>query len=147
MLLFNQFVVQTLYLKYKKTPNSQLRAIIHSLKSKIMKSKIVGNYHIKNSRLQKINDSFELVIGTRKKPTITKPLNYLLICLPNNKFGYVSSMYLINRESHENAFKTYSIEVDSIEYQLSIDMGKKQAKIEYLNIEKKHNLITSQANF
>ena len=112
-----------------------------------MKSKVVGNYQIKNSRLQKINDSLELVIGTRKKPTITKPLNYLLICLPNNKFGYLSSMYLIGEKSLKNDSQTYSIEVDTIEYQLSINMGNKQAKIEYLNIEKNNNLINSQANF
>jgi hypothetical protein len=112
-----------------------------------MNPKVVGNYQIKNSRLQKINDSLELVIGTRQKPTITKPLNYLLICLPNNKFGYLSSMYLINRESHENALKTYSIEVDRIEYQLSIDIVNKHAIIEYLNNNKKNNIIHSQANF
>lgn len=112
-----------------------------------MNSKVVGNYQIKNSRLQKINDSLELVIGTRKKPTITKPLNYLLICLPNNKFGYLSSMYRIGLESPKNDSQTYSIEVDRIEYQLSIDMGNKHAIIENLNIDKKHNIIHSQANF
>jgi hypothetical protein len=112
-----------------------------------MNSKVVGNYQIKNSRLQKINDSLELVIGTRKKPTITKPLNYLLICLPNNKFGYLSSMYRIALESPKNDSQAYSIEVDRIEYKLSIDIGIKQAKIEYLNNNKKNNIITSQANF
>jgi hypothetical protein len=112
-----------------------------------MKSKVVGNYQIKNSRLQKINDSLELVIGTRKKPTITKPLNYLLICLPNNKFGYVSSMYRLTPESTKNDLQMYSIEVEGIEYQLSIDMANKYAIIEYLNNNKKNNIIHSQANF
>ena len=111
-----------------------------------MYSKIVGNYQIKNSRLQKISESLELVIGTRQKPTITKPSNYLLICLPNNKFGYLSSMYRNALESTENDSQTYSIEVEGIEYQLSIDMSNKHAKIEYLNIDKKHNIIHSQAN-
>jgi hypothetical protein len=112
-----------------------------------MNSKVVGNYQIKNSRLQKINDSLELVIGTRQKPTITKPLNYLLICLPNNKFGYLSSMYRITLESTKNDLQMYSIEVNGVEYQLSIDMGNKQAIIEYLNNNKKNNIIHSQANF
>lgn len=112
-----------------------------------MKSKVVGNYQIKNSRLQKINDSLELVIGTRKKPTITKPLNYLLICLPNNKFAYLSSMYQTALKPPVNELQVYSIEVDAIEYQLSINAGNKSAKIEYINIDKKHNIINSQANF
>ena len=111
-----------------------------------MDSKVIGIYQFQNSRLKKINDSLELVIGTRKKPTITKPLNYLLICLPNNKFGYLSSMYQIGLKSLENDLQVYSIEVDAIEYQLSIDMSNKHAKIEYLNIDKKHNIIHSQAN-
>jgi len=131
MLLFKELVVQTLYLKYKKTLNSQLRAIIHSTKSKIMNSKVVGNYQIKNSRLQKINDSLELVIGTRQKPTITKPLNYLLICLPNNKFSYLSSMYQIGLESTKNHLQAYAIEVDRIQYQLLINAIEKIAEIKF----------------
>jgi hypothetical protein len=111
-----------------------------------MNSKVVGNYQIKNSRLQKINDSLELVIGTRQKPTITKPLNYLLICLPNNKFGYLSSMYRLTLESTKNDLQMYSIEVEGIEYQLCIDMVNKHAIIEYLNNNKKNNIIHSQAN-
>jgi hypothetical protein len=41
----------------------------------------------------------------------------------------------------------YSIEVEGIEYQLSIDMANKHAIIEYLNNNKKNNIIHSQANF
>jgi hypothetical protein len=111
-----------------------------------MDSKVIGIYQFQNSRLKKINDSLELVIGNRKKPTITKPLNYLLICLPNNKFAYLSSMYQIGLKSPVNDLQVYSIEVDSIEYQLSINPQNKIAKIEYLDIAKKHNIIHSQAN-
>jgi hypothetical protein len=56
-------------------------------------------------------------------------------------------MYRIGLESPKNDSQTYSIEVDRIEYQLSIDMGNKHAIIENLNIDKKHNIIHSQANF
>jgi hypothetical protein len=96
-----------------------------------MDSKVIGIYQFQNSRLKKINDSLELVIGNRAKPTITKPLNYLLICLPNNKFGYLSSMYQIGLKSLENHLQAYSIEVDRIQYELVINAVEKIAEIKF----------------
>jgi hypothetical protein len=57
-------------------------------------SVLQGCYEINNKTLVNTSDKGlqRLVIGTRKKPTPTKPTNYIL-SKQGGKYNYVSSMY------------------------------------------------------
>ena len=74
---------------------------------------LVGNYQIAKSNL--VSDTITLVIGTRKKPEITKPKNYLLLKLARNGFEYVSSLYPVI-----DAKNTFEIDYLGIKYVLKI---------------------------
>lgn len=59
-------------------------------------------------------DCSNLVIGTRKITTATKPTNYLLMKL-GKKYTYVSSMYKSDIEY------TYEIEYKGVKYTMALD--------------------------
>ena len=96
---------------------------------------LVGNYQIAKSNL--VSDTITLVIGTRKKPEITKPKNYLLLKLARNGFEYVSSLYPVI-----DAKNTFEIDYLGIKYVLKIADNNVSATIEIsdsANTQNSHN--------
>ena len=96
---------------------------------------LVGNYQIAKSNL--VSDTITLVIGTRKKPEITKPKNYLLLKLARNGFKYVSSLYPVI-----DAKNTFEIDYLGIKYVLKIADNNVSATIEIsdsANTQNSHN--------
>lgn len=96
---------------------------------------LVGNYQIAKSNL--VSDTITLVIGTRKKPEITKPKNYLLLKLARNGFEYVSSLYPVI-----DAKNTFEIDYLGIKYVLNIADNNTSATIgisDSANTQNSHN--------
>lgn len=92
---------------------------------------LVGNYQIAKSNL--VSDTITLVIGTRKKPEITKPKNYLLLKLARNGFEYVSSLYPVI-----DAKNTFEIDYLGIKYVLNIADNNTSATIGILQKAEAH---------
>ena len=84
-------------------------------------SNLVGTYQKDKSNLQRGN--IHLVIGTRQKPTLRKPSNFLLFKHPTGKYTYISSLYPIGKDEAKNDLQAYSFDLDNIGYILTIEQG------------------------
>ena len=82
---------------------------------------LVGSYQKDKSNLTK--GSIHLVIGTRQKPTITKPSHFLLFRHPKGNHTYISSLYPLSLKQAENDLQAYSFDLDSVGYILTIEQG------------------------
>lgn len=94
---------------------------------------LMGSYYMIQANLVSFSNQVTMTIGTRKKPTPTKPKYFLLLKLPNGKAVYLSSLYPIGQKGLENGFEGYSFEVDDIWYILTIDKGSGQAEVTLFN--------------
>jgi hypothetical protein len=66
-------------------------------KTKKMTPNLCGSYDIqKSSLLSQTDPSLHLVIATRRNPTPTKPVNYLLFRYPSGRHEYLSSLFPVN---------------------------------------------------
>jgi hypothetical protein len=95
-----------------------------------MSTKIEGEYLLTKSNLHK--SDVELVIGTRKKPEISKPKYYLLHKVSPKQFVYVSSLYPL-----DNSLNAFSLDFKGQKLTLKIDKENSKAEIQML-----HNSIT-----
>lgn len=82
---------------------------------------LVGTYQKDKSNLLKGN--IHLVIGTRQKPTITKPSHFLLFRHPKGNHTYISSLYPLSQKQAKNDSQAYSFDLDSVNYILTIEQG------------------------
>ena len=97
-----------------------------------MTTNLVGQYQIANSTLFKQDQSIKLVLGSRSKPTPTKPKFYLLEHAKAGQFKYVSSLYPAS-EMAENGFQTYSMDYQGRPMILTINREKGLATIDVKN--------------
>ncbi len=81
------------------------------------------------TQLVNISNGVTLTIGTRKKPTPTKPPYFLLLVTPKGDRVYLSSMYPDPLKQAENELQGYRFEVDGVWYTLIIDKGVRQATV------------------
>jgi len=82
---------------------------------------LVGSYQKDKSNLLK--GPIHLVIGTRQKPTPTKPSHFLLFRQPKGNHTYISSLYPIACNQPKNELQAYSFDLDSANYILTIEQG------------------------
>lgn len=92
-------------------------------------SNLVGDYHITQTQLVNFFNGVTLTIGTRKKPTPTKPPYFLLLVTPSGSRVYLSSLYPDPRKQAENDPQVYGFEVDGVWYTLTLDKGVGQAAV------------------
>jgi hypothetical protein len=84
---------------------------------------LIGTYQKDKSNLYK--GDIQLVIGTRQKPTLRKPSNFLLFRHPTGKHTYISSLYPIACNEPKNDSQAYSFDLDNMGYILTIEQGGK----------------------
>lgn len=80
-----------------------------------------GKYQIQKSNLIQDGTDWVLVIGRRQKPTLSKPLQYLLYKSKAGKHTYISSLFPKGQEGSKNGLETYSLDLDGIYYILTLD--------------------------
>lgn len=90
-----------------------------------------GQYEMTRSQLVNFSNQVTLIIGTRKKPTPTKPKHFLLFKSPQGQHSYLSSLYPDPSKQAENDLQGYSFEVDGVWYTLTIDRGVSQATVSF----------------
>ena len=94
-----------------------------------MSSNLVGAFHIDKANLLSPDQKLHLVIGSRQKPTPTKPKYYLLQRLSPKEHIYISSLFEVPEWS-VNAPQHYSFDWKGQEYTLTIDQAKKTTIID-----------------
>lgn len=92
-----------------------------------MQTNLAGQYVTDKSNL--IRADLHLVIGQRKKPTLTKPKYYLLARLSPSSHVFISSLYPTGQESPENGLQVYSLDHTGRSYTLTIDQEARKATI------------------
>lgn len=92
---------------------------------------LVGTYQKDKSNLTK--GPIHLVIGTRQKPTPSKPSHFLLFRQPNGSHTYISSLYPIGLNEAKNGSQAYSFDLDRIGYILTIEQDGKTTISNYPN--------------
>jgi hypothetical protein len=93
------------------------------IKNNKVMANLIGTYQKDKSNLYK--GDIQLVIGTRQKPTLRKPSNFLLFRHPTGKHTYISSLYPIACNEPKNDSQAYSFDLDNIGYILTIEQGGK----------------------
>lgn len=86
---------------------------------------LTGTYKKRGANLTHREKGFTLVIGTRKKTTITKPPHYLLLKHPSGKFEYLSSLFPLG-----NSDQTYSLDTRGRVYQITISGSEANIKFQ-----------------
>lgn len=87
---------------------------------------LIGQYQIDKHTLKKTD--IQLVIGTRKQPSPTKPKNYLLQKI-GQSFKYVSSIYpVIDKEGKIQGLK-FEFDTNEGKYLLTMNQAANEAEI------------------
>ena len=97
----------------------------HGIPAPIKKTELdlTGDYSVKNKTLIR-NDGMELFLGERKKPTSSKPVNFLLLVDSNGKKSYCSSMF-----PNPKSRGTFNMDYDNKKYLLSFSDTEPKATI------------------
>lgn len=92
---------------------------------------LIGRYHFDKSNL--VKPDLHLVIGTRRKPSLTKPKHYLLI-KSGKDFLYLSSIYPFDQDMPEKVTdaQIFSLDFQGATYLLTLKTVEKQAQITIL---------------
>lgn len=80
-----------------------------------------GSYERTGATLRHSERDLTLVIGTRKKVSLTKPKHYLLRKYSRSRFEYVSSLFPI-----EDSDSTFSIDYKSRHYHITLSESSAQ---------------------
>lgn len=96
-------------------------------------SNLMGSYYMTQTKLVNISNGVTLTIGTRKKPTPTKPKYFLLLLTQQGKRVYLSSLYPDPLKQAESDPQGYSFEVDQVWYNLVLNRSVGQVTISLFN--------------
>jgi hypothetical protein len=88
-----------------------------------------GQYHLTNSTLLKEDtQQTHLLIGSRRKPTPTKPKYFLLEKVSQKGGKYISSLYPSPKWA-ENGLQAYFFDFGGQDYELTLDRPNQRATI------------------
>jgi len=119
--VINSNTSRYLLLKGQKNTKEVLAVHFGIIKNNKIMANLIGSYQKDKSNLHK--GDIQLVIGTRQKPTPTKPSHFLLFRHPTGKHTYISSLYPIGLNEAKNGSQAYSFDLDNIGYILAIEQG------------------------
>lgn len=109
-----------------------------------MRTNLEGSFQIAKQNLIKLDgEPLRLVIGSRKKPTGSKPINYLLQHLPTGKYVFISSLFPSQKQP-VNGSQMFSLDYEGQNYTCSIDRDRGIAEINNMSKNSLSSIINSE---